>query len=103
MFKKQQNLCESVIDTMKPKSTWQDEVFLAEHCKERFLTVEDIPEMKSCGVYMGGMAKLYDAYWVERESVNVHTLIFTQEGGGILTTSTSVQAITPYTLVVLPA
>lgn len=46
MFKKQQNLCESVIDTMKPKSAWQDDVFLAEHCKERFLTVEDIPEMK---------------------------------------------------------
>lgn len=36
MFKKQQNLCESVIDTMKPKSTWQDDVFLAEQCKERF-------------------------------------------------------------------
>ena len=59
--------------------------------------------MKSFGVYMGGMAKLYDGYWVERESVNVHTLIFTMEGGGILTTATSVQEITPYTLVVLPA
>ncbi|MGF1826427.1 AraC family transcriptional regulator [Vibrio splendidus] len=103
MFKKQQNLCKSVIDSMRPKSTWRDDVFLAEQCKERFLTVEDIPEMKSFGVYMGGMAKLYDGYWVERESVNVHTLIFTQEGGGILATSTSVQAITPYTLVVLPA
>ncbi len=53
MFKKQQNLCKSVIDNMKPKSTWQDDVFLAEQCKERFLTVEDIPEMRSCGVYMG--------------------------------------------------
>ena len=66
MFKKQQNLCESAIESMKPKSTWHDDVFLAEQCKERFLTVEDIPEMKSFGVYMGGMAKLYDGYWVER-------------------------------------
>lgn len=103
MFKKQQNLCKSVIDEMKPKSVWQDEVFLAETCKERFLTVEDIPEMKRSGVFMGGLAKLYDQYQVERESVHVHTLIFTQEGGGILTTSDFVQAINPYTLVVLPA
>ena len=103
MFKKQQNLCKSVIDQMKPKNVWQDEVFLAETCKERFLTVEDIPEMKRSGVFMGGMAKLYDQYWVERERVNVHTLIFTQEGGGILTTPDYVQEISPYTLVVLPA
>ena len=103
MFKNRENLCESVIGSMNPKTTWQDEVFLAESCKERFLTTEDIPELQTCGVHMAGMAKLFDGYRVERESVSVHTFIFTQEGSGILTTSTFVAEIEPYTLVVLPA
>ena len=103
MFKNRENLCESVIGSMSPKTTWQDEVFLAESCKERFLTTEDIPELQTCGVHMAGMAKLFDGYRVERESVSVHTFIFTQEGSGILTTSTFVAEIEPYTLVVLPA
>ncbi|MBW3698099.1 AraC family transcriptional regulator [Vibrio sp. T187] len=103
MLEKQQNLCKSVIEEFSPKSQWVDEVYLAETCKERFLTTNDIPELENQGIFMAGMAELRDEYYVERLGVSVHTLLFTLEGGGILITSDNVQFIEPYSLVVLPA
>lgn len=103
MCEKQQNLCKSVIERMRPKSEWHDEVFLAESCKERFLTTDEIPELLAKNIFMGGLAELRETYYVERQSVSVHTLLFTQEGGGILTTSEKVELIEPYSLVILPS
>ncbi|MGF1748297.1 helix-turn-helix transcriptional regulator [Vibrio cionasavignyae] len=103
MFKNKQNLCKSIIGQFSIKSTWGDEVYLSDECEERFLAESDIPEFKSEDIFMAGMANLVDGYHVERKGVDVHTLLFTIEGGGVLTTETSVEAIEPYSIVVLPA
>jgi AraC-like DNA-binding protein len=103
MFKNRENLCESVIGQFCTKSSWQDEVYLSEHCEERFLSSNDIPEFAGQEIFMAGLANLEDGYHVERQGVDVHTLLFTLEGGGILVTEDFVAAIEPYSLVVLPA
>ena len=103
MCKNRENLCESVISKMRPKSEWHEEVYLATACKERFLTASDIPELRQEEIFMAGMAELIDGYYVERYGVAVHTLIFTLEGSGILTTAERVELIEPYTLLIIPA
>lgn len=103
MCKNRLKLCESVISKMQPKSIWVEEVYLADDCKERFLTTSDIPEMAQEEIFMAGMTELVDGYCVERCGVAVHTLIFTLEGSGILTTSDQVKLLEPYTLLIIPA
>ncbi|MCA2470945.1 AraC family transcriptional regulator, partial [Vibrio alginolyticus] len=44
MFENRQNLCESVIGQFSPQHEWHDDVYLAPACKERFLTLTEIPE-----------------------------------------------------------
>ena len=103
MCENRENLCKSVINKMKPKSQWHDDVYLSDRCKERFLTVSDIPELDQEQIFMAGMAELADGYHVERDGIAVHSLIFTLEGSGILTTPDRVELIEPYTLLILPA
>jgi len=103
MCENRKNLCESVIKQMSPQSEWVDQVFLSETCKERFLTHSNIPELALDDIFMAGMADLKDGYHVEREGIAVHTILFTLDGGGILTTADRVELIEPYTMVVLPA
>lgn len=103
MCENRQNLCKSVIKQMTPRSQWVDQVFLSETCKERFFTNSNIPELAYDDIFMAGMANLKDGYHVEREGIAVHTVLFTLEGGGILTTADRVELIEPYTMVVLPA
>ncbi|ADV88852.1 TPA: helix-turn-helix transcriptional regulator [Vibrio vulnificus] len=103
MFEKSQNLCESVIDGYLPKQEWIDEVYLADRCKERFLTQTEIPEWQSAEIFMAGIAELRDGYYVERYGVGVHTLLFTLKGGGVLITKDRVWEIAPYSLTILPA
>lgn len=103
MCKNRENLCKSVISKMKPKTQWHEEVYLADACKERFLTTSDIPELSHEQIFMAGLAELSDGYHVERHGVAVHTLIFTLAGSGILTTADRVELIEPYTLLVIPA
>jgi len=103
MCKNRENLCESVISKMRPKTDWREEVYLADACKERFLTTSEIPELGLEQIFMAGLAELRDGYHVERQGVAVHTLIFTLAGSGILTTASSVELIEPDTLLVIPA
>jgi len=94
---------ESAISKMKPKSEWQETIYLAEACKELFLTSSDIPELLQEDFYMAGIAELKDGYHVEHQDEKIHTLLFTLEGSGILTTADRVELIRPYTLLLLPA
>jgi len=103
MLEKPENLCKSVIPSPLPKSTWQDEVYLADSCKERFLTQSDLPELSENQFFMAGMAELSEGYHVERVGASIHTLLFTLEGCGRLITETSVVEIEANTLTVLPA
>lgn len=103
MCKNRVNLCKSVIMKMQTKTKWHDDVYLSANCKERFLTSSDIPELTNEDIFMAGMAELIDGYYVERANVDVHSLIFTLEGSGILTTSERVEVIEPNTLLIIPA
>ncbi|MEZ9231347.1 helix-turn-helix transcriptional regulator [Vibrio amylolyticus] len=103
MLESNQNLFESVIDLDHTKNSWQDQVFLAEKCRERFLGLSEIPEFESMGFFLAGMADLSDGYIVERESVGVHTILVTVEGEGLLTLANRRQTIPANSLVVLPA
>lgn len=102
MCEKLQNLCKSVIEQFAIKTEWHDDVHLAPACKERFLTLTEIPEWKRADIFMAGLAELRDGYHVERDKVGVHTLLFTIEGGGVLITPDFVKEIEPYTLTILP-
>lgn len=102
MCEKPQILCESVIEQFAIKTEWHDDVHLAPACKERFLTLTEIPEWKRADIFMAGLAELRDGYHVERDKVGVHTLLFTIEGGGVLITPDFVKEIEPYTLTILP-
>lgn len=102
MCEKPQNLCESVIEQFAIKTEWHDDVHLAPACKERFLTLTEVPEWKRADIFMAGLAELRDGYHVERDKVGVHTLLFTIEGGGVLITPDFVKEIEPYTLTILP-
>lgn len=77
MFENSENLCKSVIEQFVPKNEWVDEVYLAPECKERFLTLTEIPEWRGADIFMAGIAKLKQGYSVERYGVAVHTLLFT--------------------------
>ncbi|MEH0697717.1 AraC family transcriptional regulator [Vibrio owensii] len=102
MCEKPKNLCESVIEQFAIKTEWHDDVHLAPACKERFLTLTEIPEWKRADIFMAGLAELRDGYHVERDKVGVHTLLFTIGGGGVLITPDFVKEIEPYTLTILP-
>ncbi|CAH1526551.1 AraC family transcriptional regulator [Vibrio jasicida] len=102
MCEKPQNLCKSVIEQFAIKTEWHDDVHLAPACKERFLTLTEIPEWKRADIFMAGLAELRGGYHVERDKVGVHTLLFTIEGGGVLITPDFVKEIESYTLTILP-
>lgn len=103
MYKESKNLFKSVISDFTPPSVWRDFVYLSSECRERFLTVSDIPELITQQFFMAGLAELQGGYLVERDSVDVHTLLFTVEGEGKLTTATSEVILKQNSLCVLPA
>ncbi|MEH0674035.1 helix-turn-helix transcriptional regulator [Vibrio scophthalmi] len=104
MFQTNENLCKSVIsDTAQLARKWKDDVFLAPECQERFLVLSDIPEMKQFDIFMAGLAKLNNGYGVERVSPEVHTVLITLDGGGVLHTPESIVEISVNTITFLPA
>ncbi|MGF1723558.1 AraC family transcriptional regulator [Photobacterium nomapromontoriensis] len=106
MLEKPQNLCKSgtVGRALSQKITeWKEVVYLAEACKERFLTQSDLPEFKDNDFFMAGLADLSEGYEIERELTFHHTLLFTLDGMGKLTTTDREYCLAPNTLTVLPA
>lgn len=103
MYKNSKNLFKSVIRDFEPPSEWKDFVYLSSDCRERFLTVSDIPELETQQFFMAGLAELKGGYLVERDCVDVHTLLFTVEGEGKLTTQKAEIVLQQNSLCVLPA
>jgi AraC-like DNA-binding protein len=103
MFENNENLFKTVIGDFSPPESWRDHVYLAPACKERFLTSSDIPELSQFSIGMAGLADLSEGYFVERDGVEMHTLLFTLEGEGLLTTPVSQVVLKANTLTVLPA
>ncbi|GAL02873.1 transcriptional regulator AraC family [Photobacterium aphoticum] len=84
------------------RTQWQEVVYLAEACKERFLTQSDLPELIDNEFFMAGLADLAEGYEIERVQTYHHTLLFTLEGMGKLTTAEREYNLSPHTLTVLP-
>ena len=103
MLKNNKNLCESVTSDFKSSKIWTDRTYLAQGCKERFLTQSDLPELQDQRFFMAGLSELKDGYEVERLGADVHTLLFTLGGEGQLTTSESRVSLMPHSLTILPA
>ncbi|WP_086981263.1 helix-turn-helix transcriptional regulator [Vibrio aphrogenes] len=102
MFKTPKNLCKSVKTEALFNRQWQDEVYLASACKERFMVLSEIPELKHEEIAMAGLGDFREAYSVERREPEIHTILFTLEGGGCLYTRHGVHAIQPNSVTVLP-
>lgn len=84
MLEKSENLCGSVMmGSALPaqRTQWQEVVYLAEACKERFLTQSDLPELIDNEFFMAGLADLAEGYEIERVQTYHHTLLFTLEDG----------------------
>ncbi|WEM45654.1 AraC family transcriptional regulator (plasmid) [Photobacterium sp. DA100] len=106
MLENTENLCESVtmgFALAQPKTDWKEEVFLAQSCKERFLTQSDLPELTDNGFFMAGLAELAEGYEIERVATTNHTLLLTLEGVGLLTLTERQYHLMPNTLTILPA
>lgn len=103
MFQKNKNLFESVIGDFEQPEIWTDKTLLSSECKERFLTPSDLPELKIQEFHMAGLSELKDGYEIERLTPNVHTLLFTLEGEGQLTTQKFKVPLKQNSLTILPA
>jgi AraC-like DNA-binding protein len=82
---------------------WKDAVFLAPECRERFVTEQTAPTLSKYGIFMAGLAELWQAYIVERKGPEHHTLLFTLGGTGQLTTPFGRHEIHYNTMTILPA
>lgn len=102
MFKTSQKLCESVINNTLRDYQWHDNVYLADACKERFIVSSEIPELVTEEIALAGLGDFAEGYSVERREPEIHTILFTLEGEGRLTTLNGVEAITPNTVTILP-
>lgn len=102
MFETSKNLCKSVMEKDLLNRQWLDEVYLAKACKERFIVNSDIPELALEEISMAGLGDFSDGYFVERREPEIHTILFTLEGGGCLSTRSGLVEIKPNTVTVLP-
>ena len=71
MSKTNQKMSKSIID-----SRWLDHVYLDAACRERFVTLQNVPQLADKNLVMAGLAELETEYHVERKGPNVHTLLF---------------------------
>lgn len=82
---------------------WQEIVEVSDHCLEYFLTLSDQPELKSADIYMGGIADMTKHYTIERKGGDLHTLLCTVSGEGVLTTNDNVYTVPNNHMMILPA
>ncbi|USD67653.1 AraC family transcriptional regulator [Vibrio sp. SCSIO 43136] len=103
MWENSENLCKFDMVKFAPIEEWKDDIYLADGCRERFLTQSDFPEFENNHIFMAGLTVLEEGYHVERINSNLHNFLFTLEGYGVLTTEQGVQIIEPNTVTILPA
>ncbi len=82
---------------------WQDRLELGSLCHEQFIDISNTPEIASLGVLLSGISIMQGSFLLERINPDNHTLIYTVEGEGKLTTSTGNYRIENNSLLILPA
>ncbi len=82
---------------------WKEILDIGPLCHERFIDLNNVPEITDLGIELAGSSNLAGEYCVARPNPSSHTLFYTLSGEGLLKTSTNQYALTPNTLAVLPA
>lgn len=82
---------------------WQDKLELGALCQEKFIDISNTPEIESLGILLSGISTMVGSFLLERVNPDNHTLIYTIEGEGKLTTSTGEYRIENKSLLILPA
>jgi AraC-like DNA-binding protein len=85
------------------KKQWQDLLELGSKCQELFVDTKRVPEIESLGIQMSGISTMLGSFCLERANPNNHTLLYTIEGTGQVTTPYGTEIIEEQTLTVLPA
>jgi AraC-like DNA-binding protein len=85
------------------KNQWQDLLELGAKCQELFVDTTRVPEIESLGIQMSGISTMLGSFCLERVNPNNHTLLYTIEGSGQVTTPYGTEIIEEQTLTTLPA
>lgn len=82
---------------------WQERLELGRDCKELFVDSKRAPEIDSLGIQMSGVSTMVGSFCLERIKPENHTLLYTIEGSGCITTQTNTNIVEKHQLVCLPA
>ena len=101
MLKTIKDLSKTIIVVMKSK--FKEVLDIGPNCYERFIDLDNAPEIAELGIQMAGSSNLSGRYHVSRIKPADHTLFYTLAGQGTLTTMAGSYDLVEHSLAVLPA
>ena len=84
------------------KPHWQDRLELGVKCQEQFVDPKRVPEIANLDFQLAGISTMQEAFCLERVNPSNHTLLYTIEGTGQVTTPHTTNTIEESTLTTLP-
>lgn len=85
------------------KEKWQERLELGPECLELFVDNIRAPEIESLGIQISGVSTMIGLFCLERLKPNNHTLLYTIEGTGNVTTPSKATIAKKHDLIILPA
>ncbi|MBU2986105.1 AraC family transcriptional regulator [Saccharophagus degradans] len=82
---------------------WKDVLDIGPQCVERFVDPTRTPELVEADIQLAGVSRLEGAYRVGHVAADIHTVLFSVNGQGLLHTDAGSQAIASPSVTVLPA
>jgi AraC-like DNA-binding protein len=88
---------------MNNRNRWANKLILDPACEEIFIDNHLQAGLMEFDIQLGGVSNLSKDYFVRRHQCKYHTLIYTREGQGLLSTESGEQQIGTNSLLLLPA
>ncbi len=82
---------------------WRSIYEIGPNCRQRFLDIPRVPELKKLDIQLAGVSELSGHYRVGRVKPDSHTLIYTVEGEGLLHVHDETIRVEKSSLITLPA
>lgn len=82
---------------------WKDVLDIGPQCVERFVDPMRTPELQAADIQLAGVSRLQGAYRVGHVAANIHTVLFSVDGQGLLHTEAGDQIIAAPSVTILPA
>lgn len=82
---------------------WKDVLDIGPQCVERFVDPTRTPELKVADIQLAGVSRLQGAYRVGHVAADIHTVLFSVDGQGLLHTDAGDEMIASPSVTVLPA